>query len=455
MALTKSTQSILFPSPSFHVDLAALDALHPVHYSRRLLLFSCDQESREAQIEALQVGARALAQRCPILGGMVTGFHPQQTYNIVNLNWRTIVPGAGIELIISDQSDALPSFEVLAKQDFSVDKLPYDLLVPFPQDVGNEGVAACKLQYTAIEGGTILTWSMSHSVADGSGNNELMRLLAEAICRADGDASATAATIDIVGLDRSQIRNLTSNEPFRIQDHPGYMLNAPVGPAPHPFQTTRPEPPLTFTISASNLAKLKADAQHVDAPPISTHDAMCALIWRTTILIRSQRSPEARNIPPDSETQLFFPTDGRRHLRLPLSYIGNAVYQLKVTLPLSEVLSATGLQLTASAVRRAINAITPDKVRSIMAETNKKWTDWAFIASYNSTGVAMGTDWTSHEVYQHDWGKAFGKLKAFRYPGEEGTNVIFPKRRDGGADIVIAACEDEHDTVKEAFAPYI
>src|SRR5271170_3294867 len=100
-----------------------------------------------------------------------------------------------------------------------------------PLDLGNDRpFAACKMQFSAIDGGTILTWAMSHSVADGSGTNELMRVLSEETRLAQEHSSESAAdearrgaVTTGMGLDRSVMRNMTSEMEFNLEDHPGYM----------------------------------------------------------------------------------------------------------------------------------------------------------------------------------------------------------------------------------------
>ena len=454
--------AVVFQGAPFRADLAALDALHPIHYSRRLLIFRCEADTQlNAQLRALKVALTSLVQLCPILGGIVASLPPGET-NDVSPDWRTILPGGGLELVIKDLRGTLASLQELEESGFDVEKLPYDLLVPVPQDIGNDRpYAACKLQFSAIEGGSILTWAMSHSVADGSGNDEFIRILAEETRLAQahpGDTiSTTAVPSSPLGLDRSTVRNMKSDIPFRIEDHPGYMTNAPAQPPSHPFEAKLPEPPVLLHIPASNLAKLKAGAQQPNSPPISSHDAMAALIWRSVILIRTRRSSSAQSIPPETITNLFMPSDARRHLKISNSYIGNAVYQLSASLPLGEILSPNGLQLAASALRATITAVTPDKVRSIMAQTNKQWVDWAFMASYTSTGVPMGTDWTSTSLYQHNWGAVFGKLLSFRYPGEAGSTSILPRLEDGSAELMVAVMKEEADFLRgeECFSKYL
>ena len=150
------------------------------------------------------------------------------------------------------------------------------------------------------------------------------------------------------------------------------------------------------------------------------------------------------------------PSDARRHLHLPPSYIGNAVYQLAASLNLSTLFSPSGLQHAATAIRSAITSVNPTLVSSYVAMTNTRWVDWAFESTASSTGVAMGTDWTSGSLYSHDWGSAFGPLVKYRYPGEAG-NCVMPKLPDGGAELIVAVMPQEVEMLKgiTCFGKYI
>ncbi|KAF8849736.1 hypothetical protein BDZ45DRAFT_221569 [Acephala macrosclerotiorum] len=410
-------KTYLFPGPAFHIDLASLDARHPVHYSRRLLIFRCASPTlRDAQLATLKTGLQALVKRCPILGGTIVPPPPGDLNHSLE-DWRTIVPGPGLELAVRDLSSEIPSFEKLEADDFQPHNFPPGLLVPVPENIGNDiPFAACKIQFSAIEGGTILTWAMSHSVADGSGNNELIRILAEET-RLAGEhsfqslplASSTLGLTTHLGEDRNVMRDMKSDVEFKIEDHPGFRWPTPPSreKAPiHPFEATLPEVPVLLHISPAGLVQLKADATLSGAPPISTHDALSALIWRTTLLIRRRRSASAEKLPPSTNTSISMPSDARRHLNLSASYIGNAVYQLTGNLDLGKPLPPPGLGHAASAVRSAITAVTPALVSSYVAKTNEKWVDWQFMnGTASTTGVAMGTDWTSGVLYGQDWGK--------------------------------------------------
>jgi hypothetical protein len=460
-------QTIVIPGPAFHVDLAALDALHPVHYSQRLLIFRCASHGqRDEQLTTLRAGLQALVLRCPILAGLVTPL-PHDEARSVHEDWRTIVPDRGLELVVRDLRSKVDSFAELEMAHFPPLKLPYHLLMPVPQDIGNDRpFAACKIQFSAIEGGTIITFAMSHSVADGAGTNELMRVLREETrlshmqsdgVRHNGEASKPAVTL--MGEDRTIMRTINSAIPFNINDHPAYTSDQLQLPQSHPFIATSPEIPILLRISPTKLAQLKLDATTPGAPPISTHDALVALMWRSVLLIRSRRSGAARALPPTTLGSMFFPSDARRQIGLPPSYMGNAVYQLTADLELGTLLSPSGLRNAASAVRAAIKAATPEVVASLMAETNKRWLYWAFLGSYSTTAVGMGTDWTSAELYDQDWGEIFGPLVSYRYPGTQGGGIscIMPKLQDGGAEVFVSVMPEEVELLSgpECFGKYL
>ncbi|TKA48272.1 hypothetical protein B0A54_01765 [Friedmanniomyces endolithicus] len=395
--------STFFSGPDFHIDLPAIDALHPVHYGRRLLIFRCvSTEQRRAQLTTLKAGLQALVRRCPILGGTVVPQPPNEAFGSQPI-WRNIEPGKGLELVVRDLRTALPSFAEFEADGFQPAHLRYDLLVPIPRNIGDdEPFAACKIQYSAFEGGSVLTWGISHSVTDGSGNNELTRILSEQVRLAGQTAGTVVEENSSLGLDRSALRSITTGSPFKIEHHPGYAKPSVApqsheGAPAHPFQAPSPEVPVVIHITASNLAKLKSDA--------------------------------------------------------------TLVYQLAVSEELGNLLSPTGLQHAASAIRRAIKAVTPDLVTSLMSEVNQRWVDWAWASAgtLSTTGVAMGTNWTSGAVYLDNWGEAFGPVVRFRYPGEAGSNAILPKLPDGGAEVMVSVGPDEVDTLRgeECFGRYL
>jgi len=474
MTDTYFNDTVFIPGPSFHVDLPPIDARHMFHFSRRLLIFRCTSSAqRDAQLAAFKTGIHALLQRCPILGGVVTPLPPDAASEDKK-DWRTIVPDRGIELVVKDlRGSAIPSFEELEAANFPPLHFPWDLLMPIPQDLSNERPhAACKLQFSAIEGGTILTFAMSHCVSDGGGTDEWTRILIEETRLAQEDSTENRAKIEVVGLDRSVLCNMRSDVEFNIHDHPAYRFKTPpaaeTAPEPAPstvnvFGATSAKIPVLLRLSPAGLAQLKADATTPGAPPISTHDALCSLMWRTILLIRSRRSPAAQAVPPSTISNLFMPSNARRYLpALPSPYIGNAVYQIIAALDLGTLLSPSGLQRAALQVRAAITSVTTARVQSYMAFltdlTASRDIDYQFMnGTTDTTGYAMGTCLGSGEaMYGSDWGKAFGKMERFRLIGEPG-NVVLPRLPDGSAEVVVAVMPEEVGVLKgaEGFGKYL
>ncbi|PMD58317.1 uncharacterized protein K444DRAFT_443149 [Hyaloscypha bicolor E] len=159
-----------------------------------------------------------------MLGGIVVPLPLNDAKNGKE-DWRTIVPDKGIELVLRDLRTKLLSFNELEAAEFPALQLPYDLLTPVPPDIGNDRpYAAFKVQFGVIEGGTIITIAISHSVGDGSGTNELTRVLAEETRRSQASSSSAVTSGDLSEaasmVDRSALRNLKSNGPFNIKDHP-------------------------------------------------------------------------------------------------------------------------------------------------------------------------------------------------------------------------------------------
>jgi hypothetical protein len=457
--------NLFIEGPPFSVTLPTIDACHPLHYSRRLLIFKCSSPAqRDVQLKSLKAGLQKLVVRCPVLGGILAPLSPEETCKGKE-DYRTILPDKGLELVVKDLSKQIPSFEQLELEDFEPSKLLPDILIPVPLDLSNDRpYAACKVQYSAITGGTIITWSMSHCIGDGTANNELFRVLSEEMKSAERSSDDNRASVTTnMGLDRSVLCNVTSDLPFDIKDHPGYMVYPKTPPEAGEsdesvslFHAQLSKILVLLKLSPEALSQLKADATSSNGPPISTHDAIAALLWRSILLIRSRSAKTSPEAVEATIGDLFFPSDGRKHLNIPTSYIGNVVYQMKIALPLATLLSPIGLPAAAGAIRVAINVINPELVKSHNTKMKEGWIDWSFPSTFLTTGVAMGTDWTSGELYGLDWGKAFGKLVKYRYPGEVFTYIL-PKLEDGGAEILVGILPEEVELLKgdECFGKYL
>ncbi|KAJ7773457.1 hypothetical protein B0H16DRAFT_1512412 [Mycena metata] len=450
---------LLLEGPPFHLEFAPIDGRHMLHFARRLIIFRCTSAAqRDAQLAAFKIGIKALLVRCPLLAGTVVPSDEKE-------DWRTIVPGAGLELVVKDLRKSIPTFEELEATNFPPHHFSWDLVMPISRDLSNDRPhAACKMQFSVFEGGTILTLAISHTVGDGGGMDMLTRTLLDATRLAQEDSSTIAPSGELLGIDRSFLRNIKSDLEFKFEQHPAYRLKsaAPLTvPGANTFGAGSSEIPVLLRISANGLAQLKEDATTPGAR-ISTHDALAALMWRTIMTVRHRRSSAAQSIPLSTTSNIFMPTNARHHLKLPPSYVGNVVYQLIAGLDLGTLFSPSGLQRAALEIRRAITAITPELVGNYFAyltdDASSRGIDYQFMnGTAGTTGFAMGTCFGSTPVLiGGDWGKAFGPVVAYRLPGDP-TNVVMPKLLDGAAEVVLSMLPEEEEFVRgsEGFGKYL
>ncbi|KAJ6531944.1 hypothetical protein B0H19DRAFT_1189275 [Mycena capillaripes] len=151
---------------------------------------------------------------------------------------------------------------------------------------------------------------MSHCVSDGTGIDEWMRILIE------------------------EMR----------------LAQEPLGSS-HPFGITPSEIPLILRISADGLARgSKQTRRHMGrrpSPRMTHSPPLCGGQQYS-----SACSPLLQSVSSSTTTNLFMPSDARRHL--PSPYVGNVIYQLVAALDIGTLLLPSGLQRAASEVRRAI-----------------------------------------------------------------------------------------------------
>ena len=444
-------QRIDIPGPKFHIDLPALDALHPVHFSRRLLVFRSDSDLRtRQQLQGLEAGLRRLVDQCPVLGGLVVttrGVHAIRHQD------------TGLALIIRDLKSEMSTYRELEQRNFAPSLLPYDDLVPIPLNIRESSTApACMVQFTVIEGGSILTWAMSHSVADGRGTDILLKLLSENVRYAQTDLNYSGPP-EWVGMDRSAIKSVRSDVPFDVTHHPAYSAGS-IPPAVEQTQidSTLPSPSLAtivIALSKDGLERLKTACQpEQEQGWVSSHDAICALLWRTHVLTCGDAGNKREN------TSIFFPSDARRKLGLEPDWVPNAVYQVIASVKLGdmrEMEETRALRMAASAIRTALSSIQSEDVKSYFQHLETVgWVDWGFLAM-TPVDFAMGTDWSS-EVYADDWGEAFGALYSWRYPSEPESSrmgAVLPKRRDGSAEVMLTVGEDQVEMVERMWAAWM
>ena len=215
--------------------------------------------------------------------------------------------------------------------------------------------------------------------------------------------------------------------------------------------------PLSSTSAAIHASHLPEDQRgHSLQQPItiSTHDAIAALIWRSTILARHRAGILSDRIT----TSFFQPVDCRSRLQLPESYFGNAVYGIKATLDIAQLLAGadsfgtsqtSGLQAAARAIRAETSGVTAEKFRDLLGfveRTDMEVHTRSSVIEDLSIGSVFVSSYFGFEMHEVDFGEALGgKMEAFRLPSRgimPGAPVVLPRLRDGGCEFAINEQEE-------------
>ena len=385
------------PCPPFSLRLSRWDLRMTPLYSKRVLCFPSPNSSNEHNehiAHLLLTALRSTVEELPFLAGSVVPFSKHQPW------LHDLRPHGAAYLEINDLSNEI-KFLNLRKARFSSSLLDTEQLCPLPEPVylRQSPIDVCRLRANFVDGGLLLVISIIHTVCDGRGISEVIEIFADKFRKAQIGEHTCHSTVHAespkktYSLDRAAI--LSGNGlPGTIENHPGWTAS-PL--ASRGGSDSTKALCTTFHISSESLRALKKVAS--SSPPsssafgainiphpldgqqsctseqatsISTHDAVAALIWRTTMLARHR----AGIIPDDATTHFSQAVDCRTRLRLPQPFFGNAIYGVKATLALPRLAFATesfapsqisGLQAAARAIRAEVSGATADRFRDLLA----------------------------------------------------------------------------------------
>lgn len=425
-AYRKMDQTIYISGPEPKLELSYNDVWLPGLYSRRILCFELPPtSSHERVLHVLKRALQSLIDGTPELGSIVELVPAERDGQ---LPWKALRPGNGIELIVKDLLASFPSFEELEAKNFLLPEFKDKVLMPVAVEIQAEPNPQTRVQLNLIEGGVLLSFCECHALADGNGMNTIMAALGKECKRAAKLPGKLPP--HLLNIDRSVFNDLGEVE-TDLKDHSAYgFLEGAWLPHPAPVEAPKEdseqaapaEPPIpsepapevtvhSYRITSPSAAALKAAAT-TDSHRISTHDAIAALIWRTTILARRKAGKFSS---PDQISTITLPVNARKHLAIPKAWIGNCVYFLAASFPVSEIIKPTSLPLMASAIRTALNAITPNKVAGLMSLRRRHPYDitwWPFF-EINKPWIVGMTSLYHSELYGTDWGEAFGIVRHF------------------------------------------
>jgi methylglutaconyl-CoA hydratase len=446
-------QSYAVPCPPFQLQLSHWDKRFIPIYSKRLLCFPLLNQtinSNENIVQLLLDALRATVDQIPFLAGSVVPFSKEQP-------WLRDIRSEGAAYLETRDLSREMSYLDLRKSNFASSLLDADLLCPFPAAtcVKDGPVDVCRIRANFVDGGLILAIQIIHTVFDGRGILEVLKLFAGNFRKGqtgellrEKEAAGTPYTFDRTsvlsgkGLD-GDIANHPCWTASPLSFHSGFAKTKNVC--------------MNFSISAESLRNLKESMASSSNLPISTHDAISALIWKSLIISRYRAG--IINSRLHLNVHFSVSVDCRSRLNLPDPYYGNAIYGIKSSVPLSSLLANQddhfpALKEAAQAIRTEIASVTGAKFLDLVAfveRTESKMLTRLSIIEDLALGTVMLISYFGFDMHGLDFGPALGdgKIEAFRLPAQglvPGVPVLFPRLPDGGAEFVV--CESE-EVMKE------
>ena len=464
--------SFAVPCPPFKLQLSHWDKRMGPLYSRRILCFPLLNNSDEHKANITQLLLTALqstVEKLPFLAGSIVPFSKDRRspYNLS--------PQGAAYLEVKDLSSKV-NFQNLRKACFSPKLLDNEQLCPFPEAIyiRDGPVDVCRLRANFVEGGLLLVVSIIHTVSDGRGITEVLKNLAE-MFRNSQMGELTSRSIDketpkdIYSFDRTSVLS-GKGLAGAIENHPAWTISPFKSRGGSASKTTRCT---IFYIKSDSLRVLKQVALPLShstsalaarqAPRISTHDAIAALIWRSIMLARRR----AGIISDRISTHFCQAVDCRPHLHLPTPYFGNAIYAIKTTLAISQLAPASAtesfdvghipeLETAARDIREKINGVTADSFRDLLAFAERTETESLIRLSVwddMSVESLLLVSYFWFEMHELDFGDALGgKIEAFRLPSGgllPGMPVVLPRLPDGSCEFVVNEEEKVMECLRE------
>lgn len=337
-----------------------------------------------------------------------------------------------------DLTGALPSYKDLKEKSFPLSRLLTSQIGPigvFPEP--SPPVLAAQANF--VEGGLLLAVGVHHSACDASALETIVSTWAYNTAEASGSRSFTTYNAQL--SDRSPL--MEGIPGADIVDFPEYRLPNSTDMLaqqmpPGDFQLPRMASHV-FYFSPESLADIKTAAA-----AYSTHDALCAFVWRHMTMAR--RTPGAPPRPSDGEetSALAFAVNIRDRMSPPLppTYLGNAsMGSITNRLTVSALTADGGLPSTAAAIRKSLGTFSDSsRVRLTIGLLQSRPDPTDFKLAHNAFlgPDVVASSWADLKVYERHWG-TLGRVEAFRTPGEgaDGVVMIFPRLKDGGLEVMI------------------
>ncbi|KAK3171121.1 hypothetical protein OEA41_003205 [Lepraria neglecta] len=339
--------------------------------------------------------------------------------------------------------------EELRESHFSQEKLlPEDLCPTLGFD--HPAMRPLKLfsvQANFVKNGLLLIVCMYHSICDSVGQFHVTEMLASQ-CNAIGQRKATSPSSSLKlafsanQFDRSRLFHLFHGAPKSDVAKLSSYIVLPVPERGMPAWATPDGKPLATKKPSSSTE-----------PYISTHDAVCALVWRTVIAARLKAS-----IITTTDASTFgMPIDGRSQLSppLPADFLRNLAVCFKVGESVQELIPPENLGAAGFQIRSGVKSVDDAYLKNFVTllqevpDMGQVFIDC--LEHIKTTGLFL-TSWARFDYAGLSWGSRFGECEIFRFPAGgymNGIAVIFPPLTNGDWEVTLTLEETAMKAFKE------
>jgi trichothecene 3-O-acetyltransferase len=317
---------------------------HKIYTPLCLCLPLGEPTSRSQIIDILTKGLEKLTKSFPWLA---SGVINEEVAEDSSGSPKIISLGKTCRLILKDltHDPTVPLMATLRRAEFPSSMLDGTVLTPLtgpPASYGESGeYPVFFVQANFIKGGLLLNLAGEHSVMDGQGIGEVIRMFSKA-CH---NESFTDEELLQGNRSRRNIIPLLDQATYKPGSELDHLLIKPRATSSSVSSST----PLKctweyFHFSSSSLSKLKALAlsssstsEIPTASYITTNDAVSAFIWQSVSRVRSS------HLPSETTSTFARAVDLRSSLSVPSTYLGNMSNHTYTTLPLSSIPSTLPL----------------------------------------------------------------------------------------------------------------
>jgi len=434
------------------LELSALEQSCPRGYVRPLFCFPTTLE-HDVTRDLLARGLEKTKEAIPMLSAHLIRDLDSQREGLYKLEPSTDVEKLHVKDLRRGRFN--PSYEKLKEEGFPSSALSQDVFCPlpiFPEEA--TGIPVFAAQATLIDGGLVLSFCIMHLVADARAIFEIFKIWAQNCRHLQNPETPSCQQVSATLFEkRAFTREFDSRAPpidhnTPLLRHPDYQVySSPPPPPPALLKSsfrTR-----VFRFSSSSLLRLKNDvaAGLRNGARISTHDAVCALVWRSVLAAQVDRL----DLAPDALSLNTICVDGRARCSNPLpeNHIGCPMVYAIPRMDARKLLETDGLAKAASAIRNAVTAVDENAI-AVLVDFLSRIPSYDCVVPLTFDGLMstsiMMSSWFRLPFYKIDWGNMFhrGHCDRVRTVHEgffNGSQLIMPELLTGEMEVVIGLDE--------------